>query len=271
MEGLDFDHSRVAPPYWGTDSLVQRVDAELWEALAAIEGISGGRVLLVGLPSAALGRFFARGPEQLTLVTVDAAERAMTIRAVEQAGRTRTTSVHGRSYAEIQFERSSFDVAILYDCLCRYAAPVNVLRKCAREVKMAGEVGLRVDLDYSPADAIGRFADEARLPLSLRRLLARLTERDAKRKWGLDWSALEAGTSDLLRFHTQVPTASIAPFVANAVARGGRMAAAASAGLMSLASRVDPALRQRAPSVMLAIGAKDVGFGKVTHAIQHEL
>ena len=270
MEGLEVDAERTPPPWMADEVVRTHLDADVLASIAALPHDGPGQVLAVGVPTELLWRL-AEGSGRILVVESDP-ERAQRIvgEAAERRLGTRLT-VQRRSYASISFERSAFRLAILYDEVNRYGNPVNVVRKCARELTVGGTMVLRMvvrprlRLDLRGLDALRR------VPAWLQRRVARARELPEAavlgRRWAVDLETLLEGVRDLVQVeridHPHVVAPALAAVAAAAPAPARRAARRALAAVASLDRRLLAWAGADVATTAVLVGSKSLGFGRV--------
>lgn len=142
IDGLDWDPGRISPNYYNIPLLREWMDKQAIELAERLVQSGPKRVLAVCAPADLLVRW-ANHEIQIQAVEPDR-ERATALRQrVLDGGLTRHLSVVEKRYGMAAFETSSFDLALLFDEVNRVAIPGNVVRKCARELKVGGNMLLR--------------------------------------------------------------------------------------------------------------------------------
>jgi hypothetical protein len=266
MEGLDWDDTRTPPRYWADPALWESSESAIIDLVLQTDWGNYGHMLLVGPPLRLLTELTRREPRKVTVVEPVASRRELIVAFVAREGLQNQVTIHGKHYAEIGFERSSFDAAVLYDCLNRYALPRNVLRKAARELKMGCVLGIRVDVARTSSLLQSKRVAEAvaRLPGVLRsRIPQRLSGPPPQGGWEVDLDELLVGVADQLRFGEPVAFSETFARVAETLtALPGWARAAGESRLGELASVVERLSPSRASTVW-CVGTKDVGFGRV--------
>jgi hypothetical protein len=276
MEGLSWEPHKRPPAYLGSPEVRARVDAPVFAALRAIALPPGGRALAVGLPEDEILRLLDQGAH-LAVVEPDPDRLHRLHLDVVARGFGQRISLHGRPYGEISFERSSFDVVYVLDDFNRYGHPVNVARKCIREIKMGGRLFAKI----TGSRGLGELARAEVLQGALCRLpgmrrAVRAWERrvvDAaagSEAWALDADAFCAGLVDLVRFESSVKLHFAAPLVGAFVGKVPATLRGAALAWLDRAVVADERLGERlGPDhalTTLLVAVKDVGFGRVFHA-----
>lgn len=266
MVGLEWDESLAEPPFRANPELVEHLEAAaVASALTTIDP-KMNRLLVVGAPPGLVQGFLEGGVEHLSVVEPDVPRRQRLIKRLGIEPTDRRVTVHARHYADIGFERSSFDGAVLFDCLNRYPSPTNVLRKCSREVKMGCSLFVRIDVQ-SPIWS--RPAQAAKLAGGLPGPLKRgfkLLERwlyPVDSRWPVDSDALVESVEDLVSAGEPIGGLKYGVLLALAVVRlPKRLRASLGTRLLNEAIRLDGRLPSSPATVWYAF-KKDVGFGRV--------
>lgn len=142
IDGLDWDLNRKSPNYYDIPLLREWMDKQAVELAERLVQSAPKRVLAVGAPQDLLIRWAAKGI-QIQAVEPNPERAAALRRSVLDGGLMRHLSVVEKRYGMAAFETSSFDLALLFDEVNRVAIAGNVVRKCARELKVGGNMLLR--------------------------------------------------------------------------------------------------------------------------------
>ncbi len=168
IEGLKWDDQKVEPAFLCRADLRLSLDEPFLARVRDFEWDEGGRVLLVS-PPISLVESMLELASHVTIVEHDEERGKELIEKILPTVDVRCLTLHQKRYADIAFERSSFDLIVSFDDLNYYGSPGNAVWKYGRELKVNGALLARVILipleedeeDHGWAFSQRRFESEA--------------------------------------------------------------------------------------------------------------